>query len=370
MSAAPYIKFFTSDFLTGIADLSADEIGVYTVVLALIWDRGTPIPDDPAWLARRAGTSTRRFNQIKNRLCDLGKLEVRNGLIGNRRALSEVAKRDGKSDQARAAALARWHHEGEPELPLDDAPGKTKPPIKSGKSGQTSEEQDVLIPRKSERKSQKTANSDDADASSPSRARASPEPELESNNRPTPESLPLGPDADLVTLLEAVSDACGYRPSHPGQIARAMDMVKAWREEGIDFDLIVLPTVRYIVANSNDPTSSLARFDRKVRHEHAKARATPSATGRAYQPPAAPILDGPGEPPVCGQIRRELLERLGPGPFAALVNPVRFEPVEDAGGKRKPLRIIDSRTVNRLDDGERSGLLRAIAKRHGFTDVW
>src|SRR3546814_5348741 len=108
MAENPYIKWWTSDFLNGVIDLTAEEIGVYAVLLALIADRGGPVTDDPQWLARRCGTTTRGFNRIRDRLMDAGKIERRNGLLGNRRMLAEVTERDKKSKQATDAARSRW----------------------------------------------------------------------------------------------------------------------------------------------------------------------------------------------------------------------------------------------------------------------
>lgn len=399
MAEKPWIKWFTSDFLTGIADLEADEIGIYAVILNLIADRGAPIEDDPAWLARRAGTSTRRFNKVRARLIELGKLEVRNGLLGNRRMIAEVEKRDGKSQQARAAAIARWHGHNEPELPLgEEAPDQPAPAAKPQKNGRKSaslsgDNRDLNSP-KNPQKSQKSAVSDDADAFSPSRARARQMPEIRNNqsneSSPPPRApareAPADPDPDpdpprhspldnrdLMALMNACSEASGYFPVQPGQIAKAMDTIRGWRDAGIDFEEIVIPTIKHVIANSPDPTSSFARFDRKVRHEHARKGAQPKTNGSAYKPPASPILDVEGEEPVMRLIRDDLLKALSPSIYCMFVNKVRFERVEmGEGDTRIPIRVIEPSgfSAARLMDGERTGIMRAIARKHGFTDVW
>lgn len=397
MAEKPWIKWFTSDFLNGIADLEADEIGIYAVILNLIADRGAPIADDPAWLARRAGTSTRRFNKVRERLIELGKLEVRNGLIGNRRMIAEVEKRDGKSQQARAAAIARWHGHNEPELPLGDEDAQEPAPdAKQQKNGRktaslSGDNRDLNSP-KNTNKSLKSAVSDDADAFFPSRARARQMPEIrntQSNESSPPprapaREAPADPDPDppkhspldnrdLMALMNACSEASGYFPIQPGAIAKAMDTIRAWRDAGIDFEEIVIPTIKHVIANSPDPTSSFARFDRKVRHEQARKGAQPKTNGSAYKPPASPILDVEGEEPVMRQIRVELLDRLGPSIYCLFANKVRFERVEmGEGDKRVPIRVIEPSgfSASRLMDGERASLMRLIAKSHGFTDVW
>ena len=51
MSASPYFKFYSSDFLTGILGMEPDEIAVYTVIIVMIYDRGEPITADMDALA-------------------------------------------------------------------------------------------------------------------------------------------------------------------------------------------------------------------------------------------------------------------------------------------------------------------------------
>jgi hypothetical protein len=83
------------------------------------------------------------------------------------------------------------------------------------------------------------------------------------------------------------------------------------------------------------------------------------------------VLDVEGEDPAMRQIRADLLERLGPQTYSIVANDVRLEPVPDAGRGRKPLRVIDNRNpASRLMDGDRIPVMRAIALRHGFTEVW
>jgi len=85
-----YIKMWTSDFLAGVVDLNADETGCYAILLVLMADRGGPLPDDAQWLARRCNMTTRSFNRTVARLIDLGKIERRNGMLGNQRMMMEM----------------------------------------------------------------------------------------------------------------------------------------------------------------------------------------------------------------------------------------------------------------------------------------
>lgn len=396
MADAPWIKWFTSDFLNGVADLEADEIGIYAVMLTLQADRGAPIEDDPKWLARRCGTSTRRFNQVRARLLALGKLEARAGMLGNRRMMTEVTKRDGKSAQARTAALSRWHREGEPELPLDDddQDAQTEPPprarthgqtpdrkIKSGKTGGKAQEQNHLISGKSDRKRENSAENVDADACPPVRARRvqkledsdSTLPDSESRNREAEAGEPPPPDrlndADLKDKVDAICEAAGYRPISPGQIDRAYRIVQEWIREDLDFDQVVIPTIRAVVADSRDPTRTLGRFSARIRHEQARLKAQ-GTVGRSYVAPPSPVLDFDDEDPQMRTIRADILERLGPQSYSLHANHVRLRPETDVPGypERAPLRVEDRTAARHASD--LTGTVRPIAMRHGFTEVW
>ena len=109
----PWIKFYPSDFLTGVTDLTPDEIGAYIVLLSMMWDRGGPIPDDRARIARRIGCSTRRWNQLRTRLLDEGKIEIRGGSISNRRAINDLRSRDNVGEKRSNSARLRWDKNAE-----------------------------------------------------------------------------------------------------------------------------------------------------------------------------------------------------------------------------------------------------------------
>lgn len=70
--------------------LSLEEKGAYSLCLDLIYDRGSPIPDDARWLSGVCGVSIRKWSAIRERLLSLGKLVVENGLLTNSRADLEI----------------------------------------------------------------------------------------------------------------------------------------------------------------------------------------------------------------------------------------------------------------------------------------
>jgi hypothetical protein len=382
MTDAAWTKVFHDDLLHGCraANMTGEEIGVYCTVLWLIASRGAPIEFDSRWIAGFAGVTPRKATTIINKLGGMpNKLVVRNGMIGNRKMLRTVAERDKKSDQARAAAHARWHGD-EAELPLDH------PRQKQGdKQGDNPLDNREIIDQIKPKKSQKTAKADDADASPSVRARDSetqnnistiPNPPIEgSGDETAPGGLGADEpksrlhDGDLMDWYQAIAHASGHNPVMPGQIDRAMRFVEAWRKDGIDLDEIIIPTIKATVAATSDPTRTLGRFDARIRHEQARKGATPAS--RAYKAPASPIVEQPGEEECMAPMRADLLKRLGPQTFARYVNAVLFETVPDAPQGRRILRVIDKRSGPMvLMDDERATTVRAIARKHGFDDVW
>jgi uncharacterized protein YdaU (DUF1376 family) len=382
---APWTKWFHEDFLQGcmLANLTAEEIGVYTVVLNLMAARGGPIEADSRWINGYAGcATTRKLTAIIDRLVDKRKLERRGRLLGNAKMIRTVEDRDTKSQQARRAALSRWHAHAEPDLFGGDNGGD--------KQGDKHRDKSEITPGIKEQKPRKTAKSADADACSPVRARDS-EVQIDNLTHPNhetvakPDQAPppggsgqeekpgrLG-DADLMQLYDAVAKASGHNPSMPGQIDRAMGFVQRWQKDGIDFDQVVVPTIKAVIAETRDPTRTLGRFDARIRHEHARLAATPA--GRKYQPPASPVMEPEGEDPMFRPARVQLLEDLGPHGYANLCNPVRFEAVEDVmGGKdRRPVKVVQvgrGSAAQQLFDGDRRGALLRAMRPLGFTEVW
>jgi hypothetical protein len=82
----PWYKRYPADFIAGTAMMTAEEKGVYSTIIDMLFDRGGPVPDAPADLARICGCATpKRFVLIRDRLVALGKLTVASGHITNAR---------------------------------------------------------------------------------------------------------------------------------------------------------------------------------------------------------------------------------------------------------------------------------------------
>lgn len=91
MSNVPYFKCYPSDFLSGVVGLDAEEIGVYTIVLMMIYDRGGPVACDYKRLGLRCGLRPTSVQKVIKRLTEYGKLHLdAEGFLNNARAEKEV----------------------------------------------------------------------------------------------------------------------------------------------------------------------------------------------------------------------------------------------------------------------------------------
>lgn len=99
MNGRPWYKRYPADFIAGTLQLSLEEKGAFSIVLDLIYDRGGPIPDDSAWIARACGCSVRKWNQIRETLLSENKIYTDGGLISNRRADKNVENERKTADK-------------------------------------------------------------------------------------------------------------------------------------------------------------------------------------------------------------------------------------------------------------------------------
>lgn len=95
-----------ADFIHGTMMLTLEEKGAYSLCLDLIYDRGGPIPDDARWISGVCGVSIRKWNSIRERLLELGKLASENGMLSNRRADFELVSAE-LSSRERAESGAK-----------------------------------------------------------------------------------------------------------------------------------------------------------------------------------------------------------------------------------------------------------------------
>jgi len=114
MSSRPWMPLYVTDYLTDTLDLSAEENGVYLLLLMIAWRRQDgALPNDMKFLQRSLASCCRdmhgnRFNRIVppllERFFDLGE----DGLWRNKRLTKEREKSEKLSGKQKENAEKRW----------------------------------------------------------------------------------------------------------------------------------------------------------------------------------------------------------------------------------------------------------------------
>ncbi len=86
----PWYRRFPDNFIAGTVGLTLEEKGAYSLVLDLMYVRGGPVPDEPRYIAGVCNCSVRKWNAIRGKLIELGKIHAVNGFLTNERAEKEI----------------------------------------------------------------------------------------------------------------------------------------------------------------------------------------------------------------------------------------------------------------------------------------
>lgn len=92
----PYFDFYPSDFMHGVRGLSAQEVGVYTMMLCRIYEENAPVEYHVMRLATYCGMRENTFVKTVEKLIELGKLDLVDGMLSNHRAEVEISSRANK----------------------------------------------------------------------------------------------------------------------------------------------------------------------------------------------------------------------------------------------------------------------------------
>ncbi|NKC29133.1 YdaU family protein [Ochrobactrum ciceri] len=92
----PYFDFYPSDFMHGVRGLSAQEVGVYTMMLCRIYEENGPVEFHVMRLATYCTMRESTFVKTVEKLVELGKLQLIDGMITNHRAETEISSRANK----------------------------------------------------------------------------------------------------------------------------------------------------------------------------------------------------------------------------------------------------------------------------------
>ena len=90
----PYFNFYPTDFMRGVRGLTPQEVGIYTMLLCLIYEHNGPVARNIARLSAYCGCRPSSLEKALDRLAELGRITVADGMVMDDRAAEEIAKRE------------------------------------------------------------------------------------------------------------------------------------------------------------------------------------------------------------------------------------------------------------------------------------
>lgn len=166
----PYFNLYTRDFRDGVRGLKAEEVGVYILVLTLIYDNDGAIDDDEADIAHKIGFDVRVWRRVRSRLIACGKLKLKDQRLSNKKADGVIADRTDFSERQARAGKAGGKASGKARRGAKSTPKTTPDRDTSGEDlrnfFETSSKLLQEVPEKSEQKANKNMLSSEAKPSS------------------------------------------------------------------------------------------------------------------------------------------------------------------------------------------------------------
>lgn len=215
----PYFDFYPADFMNGVRGLSAQEVGVYTMILCRIYEESGPIEFHQVRLATYCGMRENAFSKIISRLVDLGKFSLVDGMLSNRRAEAEISRRASK-------------------LQINSRAGKA--------SAQKKQQIQQAKPTDVQRPFNHTDTDTDTKATLSSVA-------------------PAQPDFDVIQgkLMDAAGDN-GIQPHGAFIVGPIVELIAS----GVDLETDILPVIRARVARMSRPAGSWSYFVPAIREAY------------------------------------------------------------------------------------------------------
>jgi uncharacterized protein YdaU (DUF1376 family) len=289
MADFPSLPLWTDAYLADTQDLSAEEHGVYLLLLISAWrSPDCTLPDDDQRLARMARVGTKKWRRLRPVMERFFKVE--NGCLWQKRLMEERERVENQRNQRQEAINARWGKKEAENSFLCDADrnatsdtngrhivtGKSLQNLNSGSTGeQTPEIRANIHP-------------------SPS---PSPSPYTTS---PPPVTATAGAGAGAAAGFEGLADVCQriqriVNAGHPlPDVAR---YVERWRENGLDVERDVIWTIQQVMdrrtAKGQGPPSHPRYFEAAVFRAYNDRTAAPPDQ-QAKPPDGSGMASGDG----------------------------------------------------------------------------
>jgi uncharacterized protein YdaU (DUF1376 family) len=104
MAALPYMRMYWADYDADTPHLSTMQHGIYLMLIKNYWQRGGPLPNDDARLAKIARISMRDWNHNRNTILEF--FTEQESLLVHPRLSLELSRVEAKSLKCKGAALA------------------------------------------------------------------------------------------------------------------------------------------------------------------------------------------------------------------------------------------------------------------------
>jgi uncharacterized protein YdaU (DUF1376 family) len=132
MAALPYMPLFVADYLADTAHLTALQHGAYMMLIMNYWQRGGPLPDDDARLARIARVGPREWTRMRGVISEF--FSIADGAWSHSRITTELARVEAKSLKSKKAAQASVQRRfGDRSTPVEPTEAHTDTVVQLGK---------------------------------------------------------------------------------------------------------------------------------------------------------------------------------------------------------------------------------------------
>lgn len=101
MNGLPYYKAYPRDFVEGTIGMSFELKGAYRLIIDLIYMQNGTLPDDARYISGHLGCSVKKWNALREKLIEAGKIYVSGDHLKNDRADKELETVGKYQDQQR-----------------------------------------------------------------------------------------------------------------------------------------------------------------------------------------------------------------------------------------------------------------------------
>lgn len=339
-----WYKRFPDKALSGMFELNLEQRGAYGTIIDLIYSRAGELPHDIDLIKSHLKVDARVTRRLLAELIDRDKIQIVDGLIRTRKSDVEIMTRidtiTAQSEGGKAGAEKRWN------LSSEEVSGKFGESLEEV-SQQLEPNCDELEPKLSgtglETLETNGGNEpmpakDTHSQKPPTRAREK-EKEKEEESTPSTESLKSEVakfDDDIFSRVNHLATIVGLNLTQPAKLVKAIEQLKQWTGEGIDFEATILPIIKSRSAdNPNETVYSLTYFDGAVRKRHGLSAQGIKPPGPPRAPRARPPINASdAADDRVATYRERLRTLLGDEKYS-----LRFAPAHVA------IEVVDDRLV-------------------------